>query len=78
MGVVSHHQKGQKMVAWNIANMWNRAEQMNEQVYLAMLSRGYTGEPRVLTKSAPRGKDWAWALFSITISTMIIYLGYRR
>jgi len=48
VGVVSRRQKGRKVVAWNIANMWNRAEQMNEQVYLAMLSRGYTGEPRVL------------------------------
>jgi cobalt/nickel transport system permease protein len=48
VGVVSTTRKGQKVVAWNIANMWNRAEQMNEQVYLAMLSRGYTGEPRIL------------------------------
>ena len=75
VGVVSHHQKGQKVVAWNIANMWNRAEQMNEQVYLAMLSRGYTGEPRVLTKSHPKFKDWVWALFSLTISAMIILFG---
>ena len=48
VGVVSAPKKGQKVVAWNIANMWNRAAQMNEQVYLAMLSRGYTGEPRRL------------------------------
>jgi len=78
VGVVSQHQTGQKVVAWNIANMWNRAEQMNEQVYLAMLSRGYTGEPRVLIKSHPEFKDWAWLLFSLTICSMIIYLGYRR
>jgi len=45
VGVVSTPQKGQKVVAWNIANMWNRAEQMQSQVYLAMLSRGYAGEP---------------------------------
>jgi len=78
VGVVSGHPKGQKVVAWNIANMWNRAEQMNEQVYLAMLSRGYTGEPSVLTKSHPEYKDWAWLLFSLTICAMIIYLVYRR
>jgi len=78
VGVVSTTRKGQKVVAWNIANMWNRAEQMNEQVYLAMLSRGYTGEPRVLTKAHPEFKDWVWLLFSLTICSMIIYLGYRR
>ena len=32
VGAVSAHHKGQRVVAWNIANMWNRAEQMNEQV----------------------------------------------
>ena len=78
VGVISQHQKGQRVVAWNVVNMWNRAEQMNEQVYLAMLSRGYTGEPCVLAKSDPKFKDWVWLLFSLTISAMIIYLGYRR
>ena len=78
VGMVSTPQKGQKVVAWNIANMWNRAEQMNEQVYLAMLSRGYTGEPRVLTKFHPRIKDWLWVLFSLAIIAMLFYGGYRR
>jgi len=87
VGVVSTPQKGQKVVAWNIANMWNRAQQMNEQVYLAMLSRGYTGEPHILTKSQPGTsvipakagiyKDWAWALFSIAMVVLFLYWGYR-
>ena len=77
VGVVSQHQKGQKVVAWNIANMWNRAEQMNEQVYLAMLSRGYTGEPRLLTKFHPSIKDWVWGLFSLCFVAMFFYWGYR-
>ena len=45
VGAVSAHHKGQRVVAWNIANMWNRAEQMNEQVYLAMLSGDIQGNP---------------------------------
>jgi cobalt ECF transporter T component CbiQ len=36
--------KGREMVGWNIACLWQRAQRMNEQVYNAMLSRGYTGE----------------------------------
>ena len=72
VGVVLAHQKGQKVVAWNIANMWNRAEQMNEQVYLAMLSRGYTGVPKVLGASHITFKDWLWGLFvSIFISSIL-------
>jgi len=78
VGVVSRHQKGQRVVAWNIANMWNRAEQMNEQVYLAMLSRGYTGEPRTLIKSSLRIKDWAWLIISFIISGILLFRGYQH
>jgi cobalt/nickel transport system permease protein len=43
-----HYKKGQRIVAWKMANLWERSEQLNEEVYNAMLSRGYTGEPKVL------------------------------
>jgi cobalt/nickel transport system permease protein len=43
-----HYRKGQHIVAWKIANLWERSQQLNEEVYNAMLSRGYTGEPKVL------------------------------
>ncbi|HTY12649.1 MAG TPA: cobalt ECF transporter T component CbiQ [Candidatus Omnitrophota bacterium] len=38
-----HYKKGQRMVAWNIAHLWMRSYEMNEQVYAAMLARGYRG-----------------------------------
>jgi len=43
-----HYKKGQHIVAWKMANLWERSEQLNEEVYNAMLSRGYTGEPKAL------------------------------
>jgi cobalt/nickel transport system permease protein len=43
-----HYKKGQRIVAWKIANLWERSQQLNEEVYNAMLSRGYSGEPKVL------------------------------
>ena len=36
---------GQKLVAWNIASLWNRSIRLNEEVYKAMLSRGFNAEP---------------------------------
>lgn len=36
--------KGQKIVAWNIATLWQRSYRLQNQVYDAMLSRGYAGE----------------------------------
>jgi len=44
VGVKMHYKKGQHIVAWNIAYLWTRSYQLNEDVYKAMLSRGYQGE----------------------------------
>ena len=44
VGVKVHYKKGQHIVAWNIAYLWARSYQLNEDVYKAMLSRGYRGE----------------------------------
>ena len=37
--------KGQGVVAWNIASLWQRSYQLQKDVYGAMVSRGYNGEP---------------------------------
>jgi cobalt/nickel transport system permease protein len=47
-GGAVQYRKGQKIVAWNIAALWQKAVALNRDVYNAMLSRGYTGEPRSL------------------------------
>ena len=56
VGMVLHYKKGQQIVAWNIAHLWYRSYQLNQDVYTAMLSRGYTGEPRALKKIKPGEK----------------------
>lgn len=45
VGMKVHHAKGRKLVGWNIANLWIRSYHLNNQVYNAMISRGYRGEP---------------------------------
>ena len=71
VGVIAHVKKGQQIVAWNIAHLWQRSYYLNTQVYNAMLSRGYTGEPRVLDESRPEYKDWLW-LSGVAAFFMII------
>ncbi len=77
VGVVAHHRKGQRIVAWNIANMWNRANQMNEAVYNAMLSRGYTGEPKILKEFRADAKDWVWVLLALAVCAILFIAGYK-
>jgi cobalt/nickel transport system permease protein len=39
-----HHAKGRDIVTWHIGALWMRSYHLNNQVYNAMLSRGYRGE----------------------------------
>lgn len=77
VGIAVHYKSGQQIVAWNIANMWNRSCRINEDVYNAMLSRGYTGEPKLLSKFHTRFRDWAWLLASILVCIALLYWGHK-
>jgi cobalt/nickel transport system permease protein len=48
VGFVSSTKAGQKIAAMNMAGLWLKSYRMQTQVYDAMLSRGYSGEPKVL------------------------------
>lgn len=61
-----HYKKGQEIVTWSMATLWQRSYQLNNEVYNAMLSRGYRGEPAVLDDFKTGAIDWIW-LFCATI-----------
>jgi cobalt/nickel transport system permease protein len=71
-----YYKKGQHIVAWNIACLWARSYQLNEQVYQAMLSRGYSGEPVVLDDYKTALRDWLWLLLVLIVFFMIIFLNF--
>jgi cobalt/nickel transport system permease protein len=77
VGTKVHYKRGQHIVAWNIAYLWNRSYQLNEAVYRAMLSRGYRGEPVVMVEYKITVKDWFWLFFVALISAAMLYLNYR-
>ncbi len=41
VGTRVHHKRGRHIVSWNIASLWARSQRLHEEVYQAMLSRGY-------------------------------------
>jgi len=67
VGFVSSVRKGQVIVAWNIASLWQRSYAMHSQVYSAMLSRGYSGEPKVMDELSVTFKDWLWLGVAVLI-----------
>jgi cobalt/nickel transport system permease protein len=77
VGTNVHYKRGQHIVAWNIAYLWNRSYQLNEAVYQAMLSRGYRGEPIAMDDFRTTVKDGLWIGFVVIISALMIYFQYR-
>lgn len=73
-----HYRKGQHIVAWNMASLWYRSYQLNETVYSAMLSRGYSGEAVIVNVFKTRPRDWSWLFFVIITSIIFLYLGDSR
>jgi cobalt/nickel transport system permease protein len=74
VGTVMHYKKGQQMVAWHMAYLWTRSYQLNEQVYNAMLSRGYRGEPVLLNDFRTNAKDWLCLLAAVVMMTAIFVM----
>ena len=67
---------GQNIVAWNIAHLWTRSCLLNEQVYNAMLSRGFRGEPVVLNRFQAKARDWWWLAGSVGLAILLAYAEY--
>lgn len=65
VGLNVKHSDGRQIAAWGISGLWHKSYQLNNQVYTAMLSRGYTGEPRILNDFRARFTDWLWLASAI-------------
>jgi cobalt/nickel transport system permease protein len=73
VGTQVRYQKGQRIVAWNIGSLWRRSSSLNEEVYKAMLSRGYSGEPAALNEFKAGLKDWALLFCCVLMSIGLVY-----
>lgn len=73
-----HYKKGQRLLGWNVAVLWSRSMRMNEDVYNAMLSRGYTGEPVMLRPFRARTRDWMWVAGCVLVFSLSLLLNTGR
>ncbi len=69
VGFVASGRIGRRIAAANMANLWLRSYRLHTQVYDAMLSRGYTGEPIVGREFRARVSDYF--LVAVAFAAMI-------
>lgn len=53
-----------------------KSQYLSEEVYLAMLSRGYQGEIYILSDLTMRRRDYLWAAFSVVAALIILWCTY--
>ena len=73
LGSPLHYKRGQQIVAWNISSLWQRSYHLNEAVYSAMLSRGFSLEPAILDDFKTKAKDWAWLFLTVLFFITLLY-----
>lgn len=74
-GTDLRYKAGRHIVTWNIASLWYRSYRLNEEVYNAMLSRGYDGEPVIFNDFKMKPADWLWGLAVAVMCAAPIILG---
>ena len=74
VGFVSSAKAGQRIATMNMAGLWLKSYRMQTQVYDAMISRGYSGEPKVLEEFKAGPIDVLLLTFSIVAMTGTLWL----
>jgi cobalt/nickel transport system permease protein len=67
---------GRRFVSASAGALFGKAHALSDEVYLAMLSRGYTGDARSITRFRVRPIDIAWA--ATCLVTIMLTLGVDR
>lgn len=70
-------------VAGNAERMWiansmggllGKSYHLSDQVYLAMVSRGFRGEARLLDPLSLRASDWGWMITALLVPVIVVLL----
>jgi len=60
-----------------LATTMVKSQYLSEEVYLAMLSRGYQGEIRTLNELSLRSRDFIWMAFTLVAVSLMFWSIYR-
>jgi cobalt ECF transporter T component CbiQ len=75
-GAPSETRSGRAFVAATAGALFGKTHALAEEVHMAMVSRGYTGDARSLQAFRVRAVDVAWAF--ATVSAVVVLLGLDR
>ncbi len=67
--------EGRRILAATAGTLLNKSLVFSGEVYLAMQSRGYRGQPRTVNDFKTRSADWAWATAMGCIAVLAVWLG---
>ncbi len=67
--------EARKLFARTTGVLLSKTMATSQQVYLAMVSRGFSGEARLLEPLAIRGRDWVAVAASVGLSAIAIWAG---
>jgi cobalt ECF transporter T component CbiQ len=74
VGFVTSVKSGQRIATVNIAGLWLHSYRLQSQVYDAMLSRGYTGEPHIIEEFRVRPADYLFVAVSLILLIGTLWL----
>jgi cobalt/nickel transport system permease protein len=74
VGFVTSSKTGRRIVGMNMGNLWLKSYRLHTQVYEAMISRGYQGEPRVLSDFTSGPIDFLMLAVSLFILIGTLWL----
>jgi cobalt/nickel transport system permease protein len=63
---------GRRFVAATAGALFGKAHAMSEEVYMAMVSRGYTGNPRTLRPARAGSADVVWIVACIAAAVLLL------
>jgi cobalt/nickel transport system permease protein len=56
-----------------LATTMVKSQHLSEEVYLAMLSRGYQGEVRILNALSLKRRDFIWVAFALVVASFLLW-----
>lgn len=67
VGSVRSAKTGRNIIGSNMGHLWLQSYRLQTQVYSAMISRGYAGEPKTIDEFRARSGDFIFLFFSILV-----------
>jgi energy-coupling factor transporter transmembrane protein EcfT len=63
---------GRRFVSASAGALFGKAQALSEEVHMAMVSRGYTGNPKTLTAFRIGAVDWAFAAACLAGAVLVL------